>query len=351
MALIGSLAVNVVANTQKWSSGLGKARKDLKGFDGAVKSVQSSLKSFAVAGAAALGFAGIGATVGKVLKDVDELAKAASRLKLPVAELQAFRYAADLSGVSSELVTKSIGMLTRKASEAAIGIGEAKNVIAELGLDAQKLAATAPEKQLAVIAERMQGLARSDQIRISSKLFGEEGGVAMISLLKDGAAGLAKMRDEFMKTGAAVSDADAKKIEEFNDAFAKLKTIAGGFIRSFVIDVTPAAIKVVEELQRIFTDLRSGKRETAFGKFMAGEHSSQALGRWLGTNLSFLNPMAGIDRYRSSARGVMLDTQRAAMNLRNRDRWEEAQLKALRSIDQGIRENQKPPVVLQGAGL
>lgn len=269
MALIGSLAVNVVANTQKFSSGIGRARNEVKGFSGSLDSLKSSLSKVATAGLAALGIGGLGATIAKTLKDVDALAKSASRLNMPVKELQAYQYMAELSGVSTELITKAIGMLARKSSEASIGIGDAKDVIAELGLDASRLAATKPERQLGLIADQMRGLARADQIRISSKLFGEEGGVAMISLLKDGSAGLANMRKEFIATGAAIDDADATKIEQFNDAITKLKTIAGGAIRDFVIDVTPAALQIVSDMSHMMQRVREFETRTGAIKQLA----------------------------------------------------------------------------------
>ena len=58
----------------------------------------------------------------------------ADKLGVGVEELQRMRYAADLSGISTQTFDMALQRFTRRAAEAAAGTGEAKDALAALGI-------------------------------------------------------------------------------------------------------------------------------------------------------------------------------------------------------------------------
>jgi hypothetical protein len=428
MALIGSLAVNVVANVNKFTSGMTKVRKDLNGIGGPLNAATRSFKTFAAAGLGALGVGSLAVMTKNVLESVDALAKQAKMLDINIEKLQALKLGAKLSGVEETVLVNALKKLQLRGSEAnkinkeSAGIlddvaerlptvtklyeqyGERLNelyiikeegsvkdkygrkllqqeydlaqeqfryaearykqltnaaqkagtdtnefvkIFRELNISLDDFATAKPDKQLGMLADALQKVPQhADKVRIAMKLF-EEQGVGMLNMLKDGAPGLDQFAKDLAKAGGTVSEADAANVERFNDAFTKLKDTVGGFWRDFVIDVTPAAISIVSSLQDILNDLQRDRGNTIPGMVQQGIKSFMSGSKMAGEAYQkYLWQPFDPRTYR----GLNLNVQRQIVLDRNRDRWEQEQLRALRSIDAGVHQN-KPPVVLQGAGL
>ncbi|MBU2714507.1 hypothetical protein, partial [Zooshikella harenae] len=86
---------------------------------------------------------------------LDPIAKTADKLGIGIEALQEFQYAAERSGVSVQQFNLGTQRMVRRVAEAAKGTGEAKNALAELGLNAQWLGKLKPEQQYEQIAEAM----------------------------------------------------------------------------------------------------------------------------------------------------------------------------------------------------
>ncbi len=134
---------------------------------------------------------------------------------------------------------RALQRFTRRASEAALGTGEAVNALKELGLDAESLIKLPLDTQMGLVADAMQGLGtQSDRVRIAMKLFDSEG-VALVNTLAGGSAALSDMTDEAEELGITLSQVDAKAIEDANDAFARAKTADMGVVQAMTCLLNP----------------------------------------------------------------------------------------------------------------
>ncbi|PKG50324.1 hypothetical protein, partial [Halomonas sp. MES3-P3E] len=174
----------------------------------------------------------------------DNIGKTADKLGMGIEELQAYRYAAERSGVASNTFDTATQRMVRRVSEAARGTGPAKDAIEELGLSAQALASMTPDEQLNHFADALQNVEnQGDRVRLSMKLFDTEG-VAMINMLRDGSEGLRQYGDDARRTGYILSDQAVRDAESFQDTLLDtqlslfgLKNIIGAELMPVVGDM------------------------------------------------------------------------------------------------------------------
>jgi hypothetical protein len=211
----------------------------MKGIEKEVLGVQGLLKKgFGIA----LGGVGVYAAVREIqsaARSVDELAKASDRLAMPTEDLSTLRYAAQAAGVDVDAFQGSLERLSNTVGEAARSAGPARTALAELGLDARKLAAATPQQMLYDLADAFAAVpSQVDRVRLAQDLFGR-GNLEMINLLQRGAASMRDSQQEAEKLGLAISRLDAAKVEEARDAMARIAAIAGGVLKRGVIELAP----------------------------------------------------------------------------------------------------------------
>ncbi len=252
---ISQEAVNsAIAGTKKIRNSTERMAKqterDMAAFGRSVKSALTTIMALA-------GAAGFGAMIKQSMTTIDLLAKTSDKLGLTTEHLAGLRHAAELSGVATNTMDMALQRMTRRLAEAAQGTGEAQNAIKELGLDAQALAAMAPDRALYEIADAMQKVEnQGDRVRLAFKLFDSEG-VAMVNMLKDGSAGLRAAQQEAEKLGLAISRVDAKRVEEANDAFTKMKSAVSGLSNELTIKLAPAIEQVATTMTNWLTGSES----------------------------------------------------------------------------------------------
>jgi hypothetical protein len=179
----------------------------------------------------------------------DNVAKTADKLGMGIEELQAYRYAAERSGVASDTFDMAAQRMVRRVAEAAQGTGEAKDAIAELGLSAQALASMTPDEQLNHFADALQNVEnRGDRVRLAMKLFDSEG-VALVNMLKDGSAGLQQYAEDARRTGYILSDQAARDAEVFQDKLLDAKLSLFGLKNI----IGSALMPVVSDMMSTFT--------------------------------------------------------------------------------------------------
>ncbi|MCF6776896.1 hypothetical protein L3V83_09985 [Thiotrichales bacterium 19X7-9] len=181
---------------------------------------------------AALGTVGamtaLGAVGSKMVTSIgehgDKVAKTADKLGLTTDKLQALRYAAERSGVSTQTLDMSLQRMTRWISEAANGTGEAKQTLEQLGLSAEELNNLKPDQALGLIADKLHSVKNaSDRTRIAQKLFDSEG-VALVNMLKDGSGALSDYEKQARKVGYVLDEKTLRSAEKNRDAFLDLST-------------------------------------------------------------------------------------------------------------------------------
>lgn len=190
----------------------------LKGISDVAGRVRGALAGILTIGTGA-SLAGIKAFT----NEVDTLAKTASKLGIATEELSKLRFAAELTGVGANQLDTALQRLSRRIAEAAQGAGEAKDAIAELGLDARALAELSVDEQFRRIADAFQSVKnKSDQVRLAFKLF-DSGGVALLNTIDGGSAKINEFGDELERLGGVITEDTAKASEAFNDNVLKMQ--------------------------------------------------------------------------------------------------------------------------------
>lgn len=185
---------------------------------------------------------------------IDELAKSADRLGVSTQSLAGFRYAAEQTGVSIELVEQSMTKLQVRVEQAAAGNKQAADSLAALGLSVADLAKLPADQQMAKVADALNGLGTQGQ-RASAAvaLFGEQG-TKMAGMLAMGSAGLQKATTDAEKMGLALSRVDAAKVEESNLALGRIAKVIEGAMNVAAVKLSPIITAIANEMTRASTN-------------------------------------------------------------------------------------------------
>ena len=238
----------------KTKKGFGTVTSGLKKITGAVFSMRTALVG-------AAGLAGFGFLIKRSLTASDALIKTASKIGTTTDALAGLRYAAELTGVATNTMDMALQRFTRRTAEAAMGTGEAKAAIKELGIDAQKLNRMSLDERMLVLADAFAEVENeSDRLRLAFKLFDSEG-AALVNTLGQGREGLAKMLGEAKALGLGLSRDAAKGVEKANDEFTKLGSLFTGVTRQ----VTAALAPAIGFLTETFTKFLLGSIEAKGG--------------------------------------------------------------------------------------
>jgi len=165
--------------------------------------------------------------------------------------LSQLNHAANLSGVPISALEQGLQRMVRRIAEASNGTGEAVNALNELGISASKLKDLTPDKQLEVLADRLNNVENSsDKVRLAMKLFDAEG-VKFLQLFTNGSAGIQQMRQEADKLGLTISTSLAADAAKAKDEFTRFTGQMQSFGNVLAINVLPAVTDVTEAINRI----------------------------------------------------------------------------------------------------
>lgn len=148
----------------------------LKNTDGTALKLGGTLKDLAIKGAALLGIGlsvkTMWGTVNEVAAQNFELAKLADRYGTTADAIDEFLDAGELLGISNETTKGGLASLDRAVQDTALGMGRAKKVFEELGIEVQD--ANGKIKPLTTVMadlqEKIGGLDKGTQIRVMERL-------------------------------------------------------------------------------------------------------------------------------------------------------------------------------------
>ena len=238
-AVIGALRVILGADTALFEKNLKSASVKLGVFAGAA------------AGFAAEITKGIGRAIGtladaipKAINQMEELGKASQRMGVPIEQLQGLKYAAEISDISLETLTKGVGKLGQAMTEAAIKpTSKAAETFAALGVSATdasgKLRPTADV--LLDVAGKFAGLSDgAGKATAANTLFGRQLGQELIPFLNEGKGGIKGMMDQFASFGVTVSGEVVQSADQFNKEMKILGAIWDSIITQVAAHLLPA---------------------------------------------------------------------------------------------------------------
>lgn len=197
------------------------------------------------AGVAAAAYAATAAIMIKSAIDTaDATSKTAAKLGLTTEALSSLNYVAKLADVQTAELNTSLQMMTRNLSDAAQGGGAAKYAIADLGLNAQRLAAMRPEQAIDAIAGALDKIPNAnDRVRIAMDIFGRSG-AGMVNALRGGPEELKKMYAEAQKFGQVIGGDTGRQAELFNDNLTRMKSIVTGTAMQMATALLPTLVEL-----------------------------------------------------------------------------------------------------------
>ncbi len=249
MALIGELAVNVVARTGGMSAGLNRAQKDLKRFQGVASNIAAGI-------AGAFSIYAIRGMINDFADLGDMFDKMSQRTGVSVEALSGLKFAAEQSGASIETVETGIRNMQRVLLDVQQGSTTAAKTLQMLGLNINELKTLSPEQQFLEMAQAIAGVEDpSRQAALAMELFGRSG-TQLLPMLRQGEAGIEQLMAEAKRLGIVMSEEDAKAAADFTDAMNRLSKVFQGIATQLASVITPLLTK----LSNTFTSLDSGTR-------------------------------------------------------------------------------------------
>ena len=199
----------------------------------------------------AVGAAGLGGMVKNAIESADAIGKTADKLGITTDALQEFRFAAKLSGVSTNTLDMALQRFTRRAAEAAKGTGEAKAALKQMGIqlkDSNGNMRSSSDLLMDVADSFTDVEDESERLRLAFKLFDSEG-AALVNMLGNGSAALQKMRDDARELGIVMDEELIRNAEEVNDKFTTAMNILGVQFKSVLISLSPHLMEIAKWLK------------------------------------------------------------------------------------------------------
>jgi lambda family phage tail tape measure protein len=238
----GSIVIDLLMKTGSFETDTKRAEKRLKEFQ---KSAANMAKVIGAAGLA------VGASMvfmtKRTIDQMDEMAKMAQQAGVTVEALSSLGYAADLSGLSAQEMTRALGLLSKGMADAAQGTGEALRGFDQMGIAVNQLASA--DGALLKIAERFADMEDGAQkTSIAIQLFGGRIGQRLIPFLNQGAEGIEKLQREADMLGKTISTNTAKAAEEFNDNLTRMTAVGQGLFNQLATGLLPVLNDITAQM-------------------------------------------------------------------------------------------------------
>lgn len=270
MASIGTLQIDLRANSANLQHNLRKAATDMGSFERKARRTARAVQtSFRGVGRSMAGFArsvfnvqtaigtlagtaGLGLLIKQSVAAGSELDKLSKTFGVSVEELQNFRYAAqNVAGVVQKTADMGLQRFTRRVGEAARGTGELKDTLVALGIDVNTAdgRVRSTSDVLAEFADKVAAVeSESVQLSLAFKAFDSEG-ARLLPVLQQGGAGLRAMYEESERLGVVTSE-NARKAADLQAKLDELAWSMKNNVRNAVLDNAEA----IEQLLRFMSD-------------------------------------------------------------------------------------------------
>jgi hypothetical protein len=206
-----------------------------KGMDDAEKKTGSLNKGLLGLAAAATAVSAALIGIAKSSADyADKTIKAARAAGMTAEEFSKLNHAADLSGISTESLTSSMGFLNRSLSKSGDEADKTGKTFAKFGITTKRMDGSikSANELVGEISEAYKNLEDPVQrAELATTAFGRSG-MQMASMLELGEEGLKQMADEAERLGIVVSTKAGQSAELFNDNIRRLEQSFRGLTQS-----------------------------------------------------------------------------------------------------------------------
>ncbi len=236
---VGNLFVSLGMNTASFKRSTQKATKTYKKFERklirstrkmrqSINKMGTSMAKMAGVAVLAAGTVGIAALTIASFKSADQLAKTSDKLGITTEKLAGLQHAAELTGVSSNTLNKSLTKQQKAIADADNGLVTYKRHFDTLGISVANIMKLPVDKQFELIAEKLNKVTNATtRTAIAYDIFGGRG-TALLNTLALGKDGLKAVQEEAKALGIAIDRISASKIESANDSVTRAKAAFKG---------------------------------------------------------------------------------------------------------------------------
>ena len=252
MATVGTVIIDVKADTSKLVSGMDNAEKKIKKT---VSSIQTSIISMA---SAYLGIQGVKAFTGMINDSIDAAdatGKLAVKLGLTTEKLSEYQYAAGFAAVSNNELSSGIGALTRRLNNfQTSGGGAGKKGFEALGISAEyaKKNFTSMDIAFEDILKRLEKMPDSyKKTAIAQDIFSKSAS----GILRLTGTDLEKFSKEAQKLGLSISSGVANMAAAYHDQMDSLNDQITGLERNISFSLLPTMNAVSKTSLDMFSNM------------------------------------------------------------------------------------------------
>ncbi len=255
---LGTLTVDLIVKMGGFEQGMGRAsretKKRMREIQGAVDDAAKRVRNFVLAGAAVVttGAAITTSLVNNSRQAIDTQAKLARSLNTTVDSLTALQLRAGDSGIDK--LDMSLNRMNRRLGAAEFGTGAALKTVEKLKLDLDAMRNMDVDEKIGYIGDRIDemGVSSEEAARHLQQLGFEQ--AAAIELFRDGSDQVGRYRREVQDLGLSMSDLDAKKVEQMNDALGIFDDLQKSVSQQLTIGLAPTILAAAEAMEQAWID-------------------------------------------------------------------------------------------------
>ncbi|MFI2816823.1 hypothetical protein [Vreelandella piezotolerans] len=255
---LGSLTLDMVLKTGNFLGPMDKAQREtqrkMRQMERDAKKAGAGIA--AVAGAATAAAAGIYAYAKSSMDTIDANAKLARSLGGTIDGLRAVNMEASDSGIDG--MEASLNRMNRRLGAVEMNGGPALKTVERLNLNLQEMQGMDVDEKLAYIADRIKesGVSSQEAARHLQQLGFEQRNAT--ELFMKGGDAIRSSRQEIEDYGLSVSMLDAAKIEEANDALARIGLSAEAMGNAVAIKLAPALNDMADSINDVTKAFHAG---------------------------------------------------------------------------------------------
>jgi hypothetical protein len=250
MALVGSIVVGMIAQTDKFLAPFAKVQKALAGFGA---NVGSFLAGPVGRIEAVLGQAG--KAIGDTFAGIDKTGDAADRIGTTTAALTQLRYAAKLTGSETESLDAALLKFSANLGDAvANSMTPAAVALKEMKLDPKQLASVDITEAFAQVSDALKEVGSDAQRNAKlMDLFGK-GGVQIANTMKAGGAEIRRLSAEVQGYGGVVSETARQQVAVLMDSIDRAGAALAGLGTQVAVGISPYIDAAITSLSTMASD-------------------------------------------------------------------------------------------------
>ena len=263
------------ATTAGATAGAAANKKLASSFSSVAAGATAARAALLPLGVAAVAVFGTGVATRSAVKFADEIAKTGRRLGLTTDSLQELRFAADLSGISSQQMTSALEAMGKRIGEARQQTGTLVTFLGKFDpalLEAVKAAKDGKE-QFLLVADAFEKMSdSSDKAALSAAFYGRGAGSVLINLLSQGRDAIEGYAQQAHNLGLVLGGDILTNSEKLNDEFSITSQVTARNFQRAMIQAGPAVDGLAQGLlflsvglRRVIDDFRDLENKTLLG--------------------------------------------------------------------------------------